>query len=67
MQTENEYLRAVRLLPPSLRDIALSIPPDAEASAEEIRLRTGGPLCVVTAGGEITAGTNHAVTPAELQ
>ena len=67
MQTENEYLRAVRLLPPSLRDIAQSIPPEAAASAEEIRLRTGGPLCVVTADGEIAVGTNHMVTPAELQ
>ncbi len=67
MLTENEYLRAVRLLPPSLRDIAQSIPAEAAATAEEIRLRTGGPLCVVTADGEISAGTNHMITPAELQ
>lgn len=67
MQKNQEFLRAVRLLPPNLREIAMSVPQGVAENAEEIRLRAGKPMCFVVGDKEVEAGSKNAVTPNDLQ
>ena len=49
------YEQAAELLPPRLRRLALEVPDERKARAEELRLRTGCPLTVRTGEGEFSA------------
>jgi len=62
-----EYLRAVRLLPPGLRAEFLGLSDEVVEKAEEIRLRAGRAPTVVLDGGETEILPGHTVTAAELQ
>ena len=56
---------AAALLPQRLRGKALALPPETRRTAEEIRLRTGGPLAVLLPEGELSLG--ETVTPEDLE
>lgn len=63
------YLGAVHLLPPELREFALSLPDRLKDAAEELRLRAGFPMTVLLPGGEQSlpsAAQRRTVTPADL-
>ena len=55
------YEQAAELLPPRLRRLALELPDERKARAEELRLRVRQPLTVLTGEGELS------VTPAERE
>lgn len=59
--------QAVSLLPLGLRQIALTLPRAAQASAEELRLRAGQPLSVTFPDGERTVSGSPAVLPDDLR
>jgi len=68
MQTaQQEFLRAVRLLPPCLRSEVLELPERLTDGAEEIRLRAGRAPALVIAGGETEILPTRRITAAELQ
>ncbi len=48
------YEQAAELLPPRLRRLAMELPDAAKERAEELRLRTGRPLTVLTDEGELS-------------
>ena len=50
------YEQAVRVLPPRLREEALSLAPEERVRAEELRLRAGWPMTAVLDGGERPLG-----------
>lgn len=56
MTAEESYVQAVRVLPPRLREEALSLPPGDRAKAEELRLRAGWPMTVLADGAERPLG-----------
>ena len=59
------YQEAAGILPLRLRKLALSLPAEDQAAAEEIRLRTGQPLTVLLPEGEVPLGAE--VEPEELE
>ena len=67
MQSRQEYLRAVKLLPPSLREYALEVSDEIAERAEEIRLRAGRPLSFVVGDEERNTAETHVLKPSELQ
>lgn len=67
MQSKGDFLRAVKLLPPNLRDLALKTPMIVAEKAEEIRLRAGKQMTIVLGSEEIEVAERHAVTNNELQ
>ena len=67
MQEKKEFLRAVKLLPPNLRDCALKTPQRIAERAEEIRLRAGKRMSYVVEDREIEVAERHQITPNELQ
>lgn len=62
-----EFIRAVRLLPPGLRTEVLTLPESVAESAEEIRLRAGKAPTVVVNGQELEIMPEHLVSQPELQ
>ncbi len=62
-----EFLRAVRLLPPCLRSEVLNLPDNMMNGAEEIRLRIGRSPTMVMSDGEIEILPLHKITASELQ
>ena len=60
------YEQAVRVLPLRLRQEALSLPPEEQERAEELRLRCGQPLAAVFPEGERLLG-RECVTGRELE
>jgi len=56
MTAAERYAQAVQVLPPGLREEALALPDADKARAEEIRLRVGWPMTVVTGGAERPLG-----------
>lgn len=65
--TAQEFIRAVRLLPPCLRAEVLNLPDNVTNGAEEIRLRVGRAPTMVLSDGEIEILPLHKITPSELQ
>lgn len=65
--TTQEFIRAVRLLPPCLRSEVLNLPDNMTDSAEEIRLRIGRSPTMVMSDSEIEVLPLHKVTASELQ
>lgn len=65
--TAQEFIRAIRLLPPCLRTEVLNLPDNVTNGAEEIRLRIGRSPTMVLPDGEIEILPLHKVTAAELQ
>lgn len=65
--TAQEFIRAVRLLPPCLRSEVLNLSDELISTAEEIRLRVGKAPTVVLAKGETEILPQHKITPSELQ
>ncbi len=65
--TAQEFIRAVRLLPPCLRAEVLNLSDEYVGTAEEIRLRTGRAPTLVLAQGETEILPQHKITPSELQ
>jgi stage III sporulation protein AA len=53
---DEKYFGAARLLPQALRSAALSLPPQEQRLAEELRLRAGFPASAVLPGGERPLG-----------
>ena len=66
-QSKEEYVRAVRLLPPSLRNAALELPGEILERAEEFRLRVGRPASLVYLGREAIIDPSHILSEPELQ
>ena len=71
--TRDGYMNAARLLPPELKNDALSVPSAVKQTAEEFRLRVGNPMTVLMPSGESTLArltpescAERAVTPADL-
>lgn len=62
-----EFLRAARLLPPSLRTEVLNLPDSITENAEEIRLRSGRPPTAVIGDDEIEILPSHIISASELQ
>lgn len=67
MQRNQEFLRAVRLLPPNLRECALGVSPQIAENAEEIRLRAGKAMCFVIGNKEIEVQASNTITANDLQ
>ncbi len=65
--TAQEFIRAVRLLPPCLRSEVLDLPVSMTDAAEEIRLRVGRTPSLVLDGDETEILPMHIVTVSELQ
>lgn len=65
-QGDKRYLQAAALLPPGLRRLAESLPPDGQVVAEELRLRAGQPLTVVFPQGERELTGGAYIRPEEL-
>jgi len=65
--TTQEFIRAVRLLPPCLRSEVLELPASVTGAAEEIRLRVGRAPALTLEGDEIEILPTHIVTVSELQ
>ena len=65
--TQQEFLRAVRLLPPCLRSEVLELPERLTDGAEEIRLRAGRAPALVLSGGELEILPTRRITASELQ
>ncbi|MDR0952518.1 MAG: stage III sporulation protein AB [Oscillospiraceae bacterium] len=66
MAQAEEYLRAVRLLPPGLRAKAAGQTDELLRGAEELRLRVGQAPTAVFEGREQVLDSAHCVTPEEL-
>lgn len=60
-----QFVQAAAFLPRRLREGLLSLPEHVQSGTEEIRLRSGRPMTLVTAREEISTGTM--VTPADLE
>lgn len=65
--TSEEFSRALRLLPTSLRVAVSDLPESITSRAEELRLRAGRPMGVVIGDGETAIAPLVYITPAELQ
>lgn len=66
MQKNNSrYEQAAAILPSRLRKLALALPDEEKAAAEEIRLRAGRPLTILLPAGERTL--EAVVEPEELE
>ena len=65
--TQEEFQRAVRLLPTSLRAAVSALPESITGRAEELRLRAGRPMSVVVGDRETAIAPGVYITPAELQ
>jgi stage III sporulation protein AA len=65
--TAQEFIRAVRLLPPALRSEVLDLPISMTDSAEEIRLRVGRTPSLTLDGDEAEILPLHIVSASELQ
>ena len=63
---EGPYEQACALLPPLLQEFAAAVPSAARRKAEELRLRSGHPLCLTLADGELST-ESPAVTPLDLE
>ena len=64
------FEQAAELLPPRLRRLAMEIPDERKARAEELRLRARQPLTVLTPEGELStaaAERDALVTPDDLE
>lgn len=59
------FVQAASILPARLRACALSLPAEQQASAEEIRLRTGRPMTLLLPNGEHTC--REIVEPEDLE
>ena len=59
------YEEAAAILPAQLRKLALTLPADQQALAEEFRLRAGRPMTVLLPSGEVTMEVE--VEPEELE
>lgn len=59
------YAEAAAILPVRLRTLALSLPDEVQARAEEFRLRAGRPMTVLTPEGEMAL--EGIVEPEELE
>ena len=69
-ETVERYEQAAALLPPRLRRQALAIPEAQKERVEEIRLRTGLPMTVLTPEGELSVAAferDAPVTPEDLE
>ena len=53
------YEQAAELLPPRLRRLALELPDEQKARAEELRLRVMRPMTVLTPDGEVSAAPSN--------
>jgi len=62
-----EFIRAVRLLPPCLRSEVLNLPDKMMDGAEEIRLRIGKSPTIVLSDSETEILPLHKITASELQ
>ena len=68
MQTAaQEFIRAVRLLPPNLRTEVLNLPDNVTNQAEEIRLRNGRSPTMVLPNDEVEILPLHKISASELQ
>ena len=56
MTAADSFVQAVRILPARLRREALSLPEEERARAEELRLRAGRSMTVLTGGSELSLG-----------
>ena len=68
--TIERYEQAAALLPLRLRRVALALPDQQKERVEELRLRTGRPLTVLTPEGELRAADTDRdalVTPEDLE
>lgn len=65
--TTQEFIRAVRLLPPCLRSEVLELPVSMTDTAEEIRLRVGRTPSLTLDGEETEILPMHNITASELQ
>lgn len=68
--TIERYEQAAALLPPRLRRMALALPDTQKECVEEIRLRTGLPMTVLTSEGELSVDAfsrDALVTPEDLE
>ena len=61
------YLQAAALLPPHLRRQAEQVDKATQAVAEELRLRSGWPMTVVSPQGERQVPGEEPVTPGDLE
>lgn len=63
------FEQAAELLPPRLRRLAMEIPDERKARAEELRLRVLRPLTVLTPEGELSVPDDRdaSVTPEDLE
>ena len=52
--TDDRYEQAAMLLPEEIRSAVMNLPQDSQRICEEIRLRSGRPLCLVFPDGEKT-------------
>lgn len=66
MTAAESYVQAVRVLPPRLREEALSVPEEDRVRTEELRLRAGWPMTAVMEGAERPLGGTP-VEPPELE
>ncbi len=66
-KSSQEFIRAVRLLPSSLRLAALELPQSVTENAEELRLRTGCAPSVVAYDKELEILPSHVVKVSDLQ
>ena len=68
--TIERYEQASALLPPRLRRLALALPDAQKERVEELRLRTGRPMTVLTPDGELSVDAfsrDALVTPEDLE
>lgn len=68
--TIERYEQAAALLPPRLRRMALALPDAQKERVEELRLRTGKPMTVLTPNGELSVDNfarDALVTPEDLE
>lgn len=66
-KSSQEFIRAVRLLPSSLRLAALELPQNVTEKAEELRLRAGAAPSVVVGEKELEILPSHIIKPSDLQ
>lgn len=65
--SSEEFSRALRLLPTTLRSAVSDLPESVTGRAEELRLRAGRPIGVVVGDKEMSISQGVYITPAELQ